>query len=227
MYCANGGDADYLNVDTYLSVAERCIEILGEENVDQEVVDFGKAYSLSMQLGFNGPVASVLQEKNNCLEQIKTQAYLDAIKKAFAKYDLIMPGQMADDLNMKNRAGEVVNLSDYKGKIVVIDVWATWCGPCKAESPYFEKLAEKYKDDSSLKFVSISIDSNVKAWEKYLAKHEKVSEQLICNRTEFEKYLLQGVPRFMIIGKKGEIIDVFAPAPSKPELEEIIVQQLG
>nr|WP_320120429.1 TlpA disulfide reductase family protein [uncultured Marinifilum sp.] len=226
-YCANGNDADYLNVDTYLSVVDRCIQLVGEENFDQKILDFGKAYPLIMQLGFNGPIASVLNEKNECLEQIKTQEYLDAINKSFAKYDLIMPGQMADDLNMKNQAGEAVNLSDFKGKIVVIDVWATWCGPCKAESPYFEKLAEKYKDNANLQFVSISIDTNVKAWEKYLAKHEKTSEQLICNRTEFEKYILQGVPRFMIIGKKGEIIDVFAPIPSKPELEEMIVKQLG
>lgn len=226
-YCANGGDADYLSIDSYLSVVERCIQVMGEDNVDQEVLDFGKAYSLVMNLGFNGPVASVLNEKNNCMEDIKTEEYLDAIKKSFAKYDLIMPGQMADDLNMKNQAGEAVNLSDFKGKIVVIDVWATWCGPCKAESPYFEKLAEKFKENADLKFISISIDSNVKAWEKYLKKHEKVSEQLICNRTEFEKYLLQGVPRFMIIGKKGEIIDVFAPVPSNPELEEKIIQQFG
>ncbi|MBI9057208.1 MAG: TlpA family protein disulfide reductase [Labilibaculum sp.] len=226
-YCANAGDADYLNVGAYLSVVDRCVELLGEENVDQEVIDFGKAYGLIMNLGFKGPLASILTEKQKVLADIKTPSYIDAITKSFKKYDIIMPGEMADDLNMKNREGVAVNLSDFKGKIVVIDVWATWCGPCKAESPFFEKLAEKYKDNSNLKFVSISIDTNLKAWEKYLAKHEKISEQLICNRTEFEKYVLQGVPRFMVIDKEGKIIDVFAPAPSKPDFEKIIVKALS
>lgn len=226
-YCANGGDADYLSIDTYLSVVERCAGIVGEENMDQEILDFLNAYELTMNLGSSGPVASVLNDKDKCLAKIKTQVYIDAINKSFKKYDLIMPGMSAPELNMKNRAGEAVKISDFKGKFVVIDVWATWCGPCIKESPYFEKLAGKYKGNENIKFVAISIDSDLKAWEKYLAKHEKLSEQFVCNRTEFEKYILQGVPRFMIIGKKGEIIDVFAPTPSNPKLEEMIIQQIG
>ncbi|MBI9057206.1 MAG: TlpA family protein disulfide reductase [Labilibaculum sp.] len=224
-YCANGNDVDYLNVDTYLSVVDRCIQLVGEENFDQKITDFGKAYSLIMNLGYSGPVASILTEKQKVVKELKTPSYIDAITKAFKKYDIIMPGKLAADLNMKNRAGESVKLSDYRDQIVVIDVWATWCGPCKAESPYYEKIAEKYKGDK-IKFISISIDTNIKAWEKYLAKHEKTSEQLICNRTEFEKYVLQGVPRFMVIDKEGKIIDVFAPAPSNPEFEKLIVGTL-
>ena len=225
-YVEIGNDVDYLNLGVFLNITNECIRVIGEENMDQEILDFLNAYGLIMNLRNQGPVASVLSERKVIQAKLKLKTYTDIVSNAFDKYDIIMPGELADDLNMKNREGGVVKLSDFKGKIVVIDVWATWCGPCIAESPHFEKLAEKYKDNSNLKFVAISIDTNLKAWEKYLSKHEKVSEQLVCNRTEFEKYILQGVPRFMLIGKKGEIIDVFAPKPSDPALEETIKKAL-
>lgn len=226
-YCAKGNDIDFLNIDTYFAVVDKCAELTGKENMDPKIFEYINAYSLIMNLGFKGPIASVLTEKEKCLADMKTPEYIDAINKTFKKYDGIMPGKSAPELNMKNRAGEPVKLSDYKGQIVVIDVWATWCGPCKAESPFFEKLAVKYKDNSDLKFVSISIDSDLKAWEKYLTKHEKVSEQLICNRAEFEKYILVGVPRFMVIDKEGKIVDIYAPAPSNPGFNKIIENTLN
>jgi len=57
--------------------------------------------------------------------------------------------------------GKLVTLDNLKGKFVVIDVWATWCGPCKKQAPYFEKLALKYKN-SKIQFVSLSVDEDIK-----------------------------------------------------------------
>lgn len=226
-YVTIGSDKDYLNIGVFLNVSEECIRVIGEENMDQEIFDFLKALELVYTLGYKGPVADVLSAKAKTKKELKTKKYIDAISEAFDKYNLIMPGNSAPEINMKNREQSLVKLSGYKGKVVVIDVWATWCGPCKKESPYFEKLAEKYKGNKKMKFISISIDTNLKAWEKYLAKHEKISEQLVCNRTEFEKYILQGVPRFMVIDKEGKIIDAFAPVPSSGKLEKIIESNLN
>lgn len=225
-YVSNGNDVDYLNLGVFLNISSRCFEVIGKENINTEIVDFLNSYKLLTSLGFYGPTADVLNEKKELFEEIIHKKYKDVVSEVFKKYDIIMPGNMAYDLKMKNRAGEAVKLSDYRGSVVVIDVWATWCGPCKKESPYFEALAEKYKENKELKFISISIDTNVELWEKYISKHEKTSAQLICNRTEFGQYVLQGVPRFMFIDKEGKIIDVFAPVPSDPKFEKLILKAM-
>lgn len=220
-YLKLGSDADYLNLDTYRSVCNACIETLGAENVDQEILDFIKVVELSYKLSSRGPVISVLEEKAKIESELKFVDYKQVLVKIFAKYDNLQPGKPAPDFQLTKQDGNVIALSDFKGKLVVIDVWATWCGPCIAESPSFEKLAGKYANEK-VKFIAISIDSNKKAWEKYLSKHEKVSEQLNCNRTEFENYALSGVPRFMLIDEQGNFIDAFAARPSDPAFEELL-----
>lgn len=221
-YLALGGDADYLNIDTYRDICEECVEHLGVEKIDQKILDFITTNALLENLSSQGPIAVVLAEKDQKLKEIKSPVYQDLVNKAFKKYDLLMPGYPAPDLTLNTKDGSRAQLSDFKGKMVVIDVWATWCGPCKIESPYFEKLAKKYKADN-IYFIAVSVDSDEKVWEDYLNEHEKTSIQYICNRTEFLNYELSGVPRFIIIDKEGNFIEAFAPAPSEPAFEELIV----
>lgn len=64
--------------------------------------------------------------------------------------------QSAPDFTLTNLEGQKVSLSDYKGKIIIVDFWATWCGPCKMEIPSFIKLQEDYKDDVVV--LGISLD---------------------------------------------------------------------
>ncbi|WP_321515771.1 TlpA disulfide reductase family protein [Marinifilum fragile] len=224
-YLQSGGDADYLNLDTYRGICGECVELLGEENVDQAILDFIKTNELVYHLSNKGPVAEVLSKRGEVESEIKQTEYKEVISKAFKNYDALQPGKAAPRLTMLNEEGKEVLLSDFKGKIVVIDVWATWCGPCKAESPYFEKLAEKYGNET-VKFISISIDSNKKMWDKYLSKHTKTSEQFICNRIEFKEYELQSVPRFMLIDKQGNFIDAFATTPSNPAFEVLLQKNI-
>ncbi|WP_430935482.1 TlpA family protein disulfide reductase [Saccharicrinis sp. 156] len=224
-YLKLGGDADYLNVDTYRSICDVCVEELGEENVDQAIKDFISTFKLNMTLSSKGPIEEVLEEKKKVEEEVLLPEYKEIISKAFSKYDALMPGMPAPELAFNTEDGKATPLASLKGKLVVIDVWATWCGPCIAESPYFEKLAKRYGNEA-VEFISISIDSSDKPWKKYLAKHEKKSKQYICNRTNFAKYELFGVPRFMIIDKQGNFIDAFAPAPSNERFEELIKQNI-
>uniref|UniRef100_UPI003216BE38 TlpA family protein disulfide reductase n=1 Tax=uncultured Draconibacterium sp. TaxID=1573823 RepID=UPI003216BE38 len=220
-YLVLGGDASFLNHDTYRGICDLCIEVLGEEHIDSDVHDFLKTYGMVSTLGSIGPVAEVLEQKDSVLNEINSPGYKEVIGRAFKKYDVLMPGQTAPAITFYTNEGSEVALSDYRGKLVVIDVWATWCGPCKQESPYFEKLAEKYGSENVV-FLAVSIDSDKKAWESYLEGHSKTSTQLICNRTAFKNYEMQSVPRFMVIDAEGKFIDGFAPVPSNPAFEELI-----
>jgi thiol-disulfide isomerase/thioredoxin len=85
------------------------------------------------------------------------------------------PACMADakpanwDFKLKNLEGKEVELSSFKGKVVLLNFWATWCGPCKAEIPGFVELQEKYKDKITI--VGYSVDDSAELAKKYAAEY--------------------------------------------------------
>lgn len=139
-------------------------------------------------------------------------------------------GVMAPDFEMTGLDGKVYKLSDFKGKNLYIDVWATWCGPCLGEIPAFGEKYKKYKDSDAIEFISISIDSNKKLWTNLLnASREKSGsdwKQFIVEggkESDFcKKYMIDGIPRFLLIDKEGKIISASAPRPSSPKIAPLL-----
>ena len=119
--------------------------------------------------------------------------------------------------------GKEVSLNDLKGKYVYIDVWATWCGPCKAELPHLKEL-EKKMHGKKIVFVSISCDKDKAAWEKMVKEKELGGVQLHNGGDqEFMKaYLITGIPRFILLDKKGKIVNAKMTRPSNPETEKTL-----
>lgn len=74
-------------------------------------------------------------------------------------------------------------MSTFHGKVVVIDLWATWCGPCMVEKPYYEALVEKYKDNDNIVLLAVSIDTH-KVWTNYFTKEKEKGIQLHINRSD-------------------------------------------
>lgn len=138
-------------------------------------------------------------------------------------------GSKAPEWTAKDRLGNEVSLSQYKGKYVIIDVWASWCGPCRAEAPHYAKLAEEFKG-KNIQFISISLDSKIKSWERIIQHEVSPSLQLIDTRAESSPlardYQINSIPRFIIINPKGEIEEWTAPRPSDPRLKEILKKLL-
>lgn len=134
-------------------------------------------------------------------------------------------------VDYKNYNGGTTSLDDLKGQYVYIDVWATWCGPCKKEIPYLKELEEEYRG-KNIAFVSISIDKvkDTGKWKKMVADKEMKGVQLIADsdwKSSFVKdYNIMGIPRFILIDTEGKIISASAPRPSNPKLIEIF-NQLG
>lgn len=123
-----------------------------------------------------------------------------------------------------NHRGGTTSLSDFKGKYVFIDLWATWCKPCIAQIPYIEKLQEKYKDHN-IEFVSISIDEDADKWRKMVTEKELSGIHLLSGNG-FENDFLKsfngsGVPLFILIDPEGNIVERNAPQPSDPKLIEL------
>ncbi len=94
------------------------------------------------------------------------------LTEAYDKWAVIATGAEAPDFAYTDIKGQTVALSSLKGKNVYIDVWATWCGPCKREIPHLEELQETYKGNDNIVFASVSIDENKEAWEKMVTEKE-------------------------------------------------------
>lgn len=135
-------------------------------------------------------------------------------------------GKPCPDATFSDPEGKQHKLSEWfgKGKYLYIDIWATWCIPCCTEIPYVEKLVEHYKDNHRLQFISISMDHNIDAWHKKLAKDKPQWPQFITNKMESEQLMkdwgITGIPRFLIIAPDGTIHDADAFRPSTPDFIE-------
>lgn len=131
--------------------------------------------------------------------------------------------------NYENYKGGTTSLSDLKGKYVYIDMWATWCGPCKKEIPYLKELEEKYQGNN-IHFVSISIDKPNKhdAWKEMVKEKELSGIQLYAGEDlEFQReYQINAIPRFILIDPQGNIVSANAPRPSSGDQIEGLLNSL-
>jgi thiol-disulfide isomerase/thioredoxin len=133
--------------------------------------------------------------------------------------------------NYENHSGGTSSLTDLKGKYVYIDVWATWCGPCKAEIPHLKKIETDYHE-MNIEFVSVSIDrpKDHEKWISMVTDKELGGIQLYADKnweSKFVKdYYINGIPRFILIDPDGNIISPNAPSPSDPGLRTLLEEMI-
>lgn len=140
----------------------------------------------------------------------------------------IEKGRQAPAIALTGLDGQPASLVALKGKYLVIDVWATWCGPCKEESPYFEKLAIKYKGEN-IQFAAISTDHQIDKWFMEAKLKSKSVLQLHANDdNKFSNdYDVQSIPRFILIDDEGNVVNAEMPRPSDKTFEQVIRRELG
>jgi thiol-disulfide isomerase/thioredoxin len=147
------------------------------------------------------------------------EEFKEKVAADFAKWEPLTKGKPAFDFTYESIDGKMVSLSDFKGKYVYIDVWATWCGPCQKEIPLLKEL-EKEFHGKNIVFMSVSIDKpkDKEKWSTTVKEKELEGIQLIADN-EWQSsvavdYMISGIPRFMLIDIDGNILDSRAPRPS-------------
>ena len=130
------------------------------------------------------------------------------------------------NISFKNAAGKQVRLSDWQGKAVLLNIWATWCGPCIREIPSLKALEADYHD-KNIEFVSISIDEmkDHEKWQNMVTARELGGIQLFADNNWSSDFVvgygIKGIPRFIMLGPDGTIVNADAPRPSNPDVREL------
>lgn len=120
--------------------------------------------------------------------------------------------------------GKQFNFSKYKGKVVYVDFWASWCGPCRGEFPFSKKMHDGFteKQKKNVVFLYVSIDEDENSWKNAVEKLNLNNGDHGISNGGFgsgvsQKYQINSIPRYMIIDKNGTIVRPDAPRPSNPE----------
>lgn len=181
------------------------------------VQGLGRYQSLEKLRDDVAPFKKYLLTDSSKAKYLRRESALASYAKGEKAYNFAYP-----DVN-----GDTVSLASLKGKVVLVDTWATWCMPCRAEIPHLQKLEEELRN-KAIAFVSLSCDEakDEAKWKAFVEKEKLTGIQLYAKGfSEFTKYYkINAIPRFLIFDKEGKIVTVDAPRPSDPALKTLLLQ---
>ena len=190
-----------------------------------QIINNGLLAALSGQV--SGRNAKAEELYNSIMELSTDESLKKRLTKQFNDIQKLAKGKASPVfVNYENNAGGTTSLTDLKGKYVYIDVWATWCGPCKAEIPFLKKVEKKYHN-KNIEFVSLSIDvaKDHGKWKQMIKDKELGGIQLMADSDWKSKFVtdygIQGIPRFILIDPSGNIVSSNAPRPSNKKLIDL------
>lgn len=156
---------------------------------------------------------------------VSDQALNEKMDAYYARMQELEPGKAAKNFSYPDIEGTEISLSDFKGKYVYIDVWATWCTPCKREIPHLKQLEIDYHD-KDIVFMSVSVDDkkDVNVWKQMVSDEELKGVQLFASGWSdiAQDYEINGIPRFILIDPEGNIFNANAPRPSSNAIDELL-----
>ena len=211
-----------------------------QNNPSLTIIDFVKGKisgikSIDIREQFASMLIRQMKDENENIDDdyhkimslLSTEKKRDKLTQRYNSAKSTKAGLASVDFNYENYDGGMTRLEDLRGKLLYIDVWATWCGPCLKEMPALTDLIKEYAK-KEIEFVSVSIDSknDYNKWRKMVAEkniggiHLYDDEGLSSNF--MKAFSVSLIPRFMMIDSQGKIITAKAPRPSSKEVRKFI-----
>ena len=137
--------------------------------------------------------------------KIKNSRFLDLVQKQINLKKGVSIGSKAPQFTLPNQKNEEIKLSKFIGKYVLIDFWASWCGPCRKEIPNLKKVYQEFKSQN-LEIISISTDSDADSWRKAMEKEQMPWLQLLSTKEVVSQYNVVGIPFLILLDPEGTIL---------------------
>jgi thiol-disulfide isomerase/thioredoxin len=126
------------------------------------------------------------------------------------------------EITLKDTTGKTIKLSSLKGKVVLIDFWASWCGPCRRANKHLKQLYGKYKD-KGLEILSISVDDSQKNWKKAIREDNTTWLHVLDDMNYANTWGIQYIPTTFLIDKQGNFSAI---NPDIDDLDKLIKKLL-
>jgi thiol-disulfide isomerase/thioredoxin len=224
-------EVEYLRKNKSIENITDFLKFIEEKTNNKDLADFLKAIYIKALI--ENPSYWQKHEKlfntevlTQTLNSEKSNLYYSLIEQPSSFFYASQNGEKAYLFQAEDKFGNTFYLENLIGKVIFIDTWATWCGPCINHRPKVLKFAEKYKNNDEVEILLISVDSSKDKWLSFLEKeNQEVGKNLFIEngmRTEFgNNYNIKSIPRYILIGKNGKIINSNINEPSISVEKEI------
>lgn len=189
------------------------------------IEDFLRVKCADYQIRMYGLGPPVIKLANTLESEIASNDFKKVIREDIARWEKLGPGKPAPDFAGTAPDGKKISLSSLHGKIVYVDIWATWCGPCVDEFPDSKKVQADFKGNDQVAFLYVSVDRDTLAWKKMVASG-KVPNGIHINSSSdspnsvWNLYHLWGVPRYLMIDAQGRMVATHADRPSSGKVAD-------
>lgn len=202
---------------------DRCVSQMKylAENIQNEKVKQVILNDIAMKYVKKNGIRNITDLENIYNAYVTDPDLRAAYKEIRDQWDLTSVGRPSPDFKGQDINGKTLSLKDFNGKYLYIDVWATWCGPCKKEIPFLKELEKKF-EGKNITFLSLSTDQNKTDWENMVKSGELSGTQLLIGRgSQFQKdYNINGIPHFILLAPEGKIVNASMIRPSSPDIEK-------